>query len=59
MSSSVYVYQYFKAKSYCEERENQSDIQVSLCYILKHLEDRKVGSVPVYYTWCDIISFSN
>ena len=30
-------------------------IQVSLCYILKHLEDRKALSVHIYYTWCDII----
>ena len=30
-------------------------IHVSLCYILKHLEDRKVWYVPIYYTWCDII----
>ena len=30
-------------------------IQVSLCYILKHLEDRKARYVHIYYTWCDII----
>ena len=30
-------------------------IQVSLCYILKHLEDRKAWYVHSYYTWCDII----
>ena len=30
-------------------------IQVSLCYILKHLEDGKVWYVHIYYTWCDII----
>ena len=30
-------------------------IQVSLCYILKHLEDRKACYVHIYYTWCDII----
>ena len=30
-------------------------IQVSLCYILKHLKDRKALSVYIYYTWCDII----
>ena len=30
-------------------------IQVSLCYILKHLEDRKAWYVHIYYTWCDII----
>ena len=30
-------------------------IQVNVCYILKHLEDRKVLSVHIYYTWCDII----
>ena len=30
-------------------------IQVSLCYILEHLEDRKAWYVHIYYTWCDII----
>ena len=30
-------------------------VQVSLCYILKHLEDRKAWYVHIYYTWCDII----
>ena len=30
-------------------------IQVSLCYILKHLEDMKEWYVHIYYTWCDII----
>ena len=30
-------------------------IQVSLCYILKHLEDCKAWYVHIYYTWCDII----
>ena len=30
-------------------------IQVSLCYILKHLEDRETLSVHFYCTWCDII----
>ena len=35
--------------------ENMLDIQVKVCYILKHLEDRKVLSVHIYYTWCDII----
>ena len=30
-------------------------IQVDVCYILKHLEDRKALSVHIYYTWCDII----
>ena len=30
-------------------------IQVSSCYILKHLEDRKAWYVHIYYTWCDII----
>ena len=29
-------------------------IQISLCYILKHLEDRKALSVHIYCTWCDI-----
>ena len=35
--------------------ENLFDIQVSVCYILKHLEDRKAQSVDICYTWCDII----
>ena len=35
--------------------ENLFDIQVSVCYILKHLEDRKALSVHIYYTCCDII----
>ena len=26
-------------------------IQVSLCYILKHLEDRKAWHVHIYYTY--------
>ena len=30
-------------------------IQVSLCYVLKHLEDRKAWYVHIYYTWCNII----
>ena len=30
-------------------------IQASLCHILKHLEDRKVLSVHIYCTWCDIL----
>ena len=30
-------------------------IQVNVCYILKHLEDRKALSVHVCNTWCDII----
>ena len=30
-------------------------IQVNVCYILKHLEDRKALSVHIYYPWCDII----
>ena len=30
-------------------------IQVNVCYILKHLEDRKALSFRIYYTWCDII----
>ena len=30
-------------------------IQVNVCYILKHLEDRKTLSVHIYYTCCDII----
>ena len=35
--------------------ENLLDIQVSICYILKHLEDREAWSVNIYYTWCHII----
>ena len=30
-------------------------IQVNVCYVLKHLEDRKALSVHIYYIWCDII----
>ena len=30
-------------------------IQVILCYILKHLKDRKAWYVHIYYAWCDII----
>ena len=30
-------------------------IQLSLCHILKHLEDKKAWDVHIYYTWCDII----
>ena len=30
-------------------------IQVNVCHILKHLEDRKALSVHIYYTWYDII----
>ena len=30
-------------------------IQVNVCYILKHLEDKKALSVHIYYTWCHII----
>ena len=33
-------------------------IQVSLCYIVKHLEDRKAWYVHIYYTCCDIILIS-
>ena len=32
-------------------------IQVSLCYILKDLEDRKAWYVHIYYTWYDILIF--
>ena len=35
--------------------EDMLAIQVNVCYILKHLEDRKALSVHIYYTWCDII----
>ena len=37
--------------------ENLLAVQVNVCYILKHLEDRKALSVLIYYTWCDIILF--
>ena len=30
-------------------------IQASLCYILKHIEERKTWAVHIYYTWCDVI----
>ena len=33
-------------------------IQVSLCYILKQLEDKKALSVHIYYTCCDVILIS-
>ena len=26
-----------------------------VCYVLKHLEDRKALPVHIYHTWCDII----
>ena len=46
----------FKAKSDSRRwEEYMLLIQVSLCYILKHLEDRKTSAVHIYYTWCDII----
>ena len=35
--------------------KNLLNIQVSVCYILKHVEDRKALSVRIYYAWCDII----
>ena len=45
-----------KAKSDSRRREKYMIlIQVSLCYILKHLEDRKAWCVHINYTWCDII----
>ena len=34
-------------------------IQVNVCYILKHLDDRKALSAHIYYTWCDIILIFN
>ena len=34
--------------------ENLLDIQVSACYILKHLEDRKALPVHNYCILCDI-----
>ena len=37
------------------EVRGKSVTRVSLCYILKHLEDRKAWPVLIYYTWCDII----
>ena len=46
----------FKAKSDSRRWEKYMLlIQVSLCYIPKHLEDRKAWYVHIYYTWCDII----
>ena len=30
-------------------------IQANVCYILKHLEDRKALSDHIYYTRCDIV----
>ena len=45
-----------KAKSDSRRREKYMLlIQVSLCYILKHLEDRKAWHVHIHYTWHDII----
>ena len=35
--------------------ENLLDIEISVCYVLKHLEDKKVWSVHICYTWCGII----
>ena len=35
--------------------ENLLVVQDNVCYILKHLEDRKALSVHISYTWCDII----
>ena len=35
--------------------KNLLAIQANVCYILKHLEDKKALSVHIYYTWCDII----
>ena len=37
------------------EVREKSITRVSLCYILKHLEDRKAWPVLIYYTWCDFI----
>ena len=34
-------------------------IQASLCYILKHLEDRKALSVHIYHTGVTSFEFSN
>ena len=48
--SSAHVYEYCKAKT-----DYLLDIQTSVCYILKHLEDGKTLSVHIYYTCCDII----
>ena len=55
-SSSVYVSQWLKTKSDSGRRQEcMLLIQVSLCHILKHLEDTKALSVYIYYTWCDVI----
>ena len=29
--------------------------RLNVCYIIKHLEDRKALYIHIYYTWCDII----
>ena len=35
--------------------ENMLAIQVKVCYILKHVEDRKALSVHIYHTCCHMI----
>ena len=39
-------------------KEDLLVIQVSVCYIVKHLEDREGLSVHICFTWCDIILIS-
>ena len=39
MSPSVYVYQHLRQNLIVGGEENLPDIQVSVCYILKHFED--------------------
>ena len=39
---SVYVHQISKQNQTVGGEENLLDIQISVCYIMKHLEDRKV-----------------
>ena len=38
--------------------ENLLNIQVSVCYIPKHLEDSEALFVHKYYSWCEIILIS-
>ena len=39
---------------FLEGEENLLVVQVSVCYILKHLKDRKAGSVHIYCACCHI-----
>ena len=53
LQSSAYVFS--RQNQTLGGEENLFAIQVNVCYILKHLEDRKALSVHIDYTWCDII----